>query len=52
MVWAASYSSTSLPAVGCTASGFTAEVLPDNHGMLGVFDDAGFALTRSLPCST
>ena len=26
---------------------FTAEVLSDNHGMLGVFSDAGFSLTRS-----
>ena len=26
---------------------FTAEVLSDNHGMLGVFGDAGFSLTRS-----
>jgi acyl-CoA synthetase (NDP forming)/GNAT superfamily N-acetyltransferase len=26
---------------------FTAEVLSDNHGMLGVFSDAGFTLTHS-----
>src|SRR4051794_11377110 len=27
---------------------FVAEVLPRNHAMLGVFDDAGFELTRTL----